>query len=164
MKSVKVFSLIAALMLIVSPYLFAEDDSEKFTPKIPVPAWFGEKEPLLAGSSWTMKEGTPRVYQLKPGGVLLVSNNTANPSNWMREGDTVILFENKEGNYYYMRWQGTYDSKTKTIKGFYLGSDGHTFSFTMNLVPGTLADESPELDAIFDAVTKQLLENGLEWE
>jgi len=159
----RLFSIVFFISLL-SPYLFAEGNSKNIKPRIPVPAWFGEKEPLLAGSSWTMDAGPTRLYQLEPGGVLLVSNNTANPSNWMREGNTVTLFENKEGDYYYMRWQGTYDSETKTIKGSYLGSDGHTFNFTMNQFPKTFAVENPELDAAFDAVTKWLLEEGLEWE
>jgi hypothetical protein len=50
---------------------------------------FGEREPLLAGTTW-IHQGTNTIYQLKAGGEL-VRQGLPYEDNWSRDGDSVKL-------------------------------------------------------------------------
>jgi hypothetical protein len=83
---------------------------------------FGEKEPLLAGTAWH-QQNSDVIYQFRAGGELAFPENTRQ-HNWSREGDSVVMFIAKYGDYYRVQWIGTYDAAAQTIQGTWQTQDG----------------------------------------
>jgi Flp pilus assembly protein TadD len=118
----------AAALLASAAVLFVSScGSAKFIP--PADTVFGEKAPLLAGTKWQLQE-THEIFQLRAGGELVVPG--ASQSNWSRDGDSIVFFIGKgHGDYYWNRWQGTYDAETQTMWGTWQNSGDFSRFFTL---------------------------------
>ncbi|MDR1326322.1 MAG: hypothetical protein LBK00_09840 [Treponema sp.] len=96
-------------------------------------AYHGEETPVLAGTIWEFRAsngGTDRIKFL-PGGRANISG--INDFTWERTDATVKIVQRKGWSYL----EGTYDPETKRISGNGQNSDGRTWAFTMELLPGS---------------------------
>ncbi|MDR2537131.1 MAG: hypothetical protein LBC46_02385 [Treponema sp.] len=92
----------------------------------------GEDTPVLAGTLWGYRDSdgdTRRIVFLLGGGMKL---NDASYT-WERR-DTTVRFVSSYG-YFYM--EGAYNPETKSIIGNGQNSYGKTWTFTMELLPGS---------------------------
>lgn len=127
------------VVFIVLGLACASSQSPQFRP--PDGMKFGEREPLLAGTTWQNQKGT-QIYQFKADGGLIISG-FPDGGNWSRDGDSVIFYLSKEGDRYWVRFNGTYDAPTQTMWGTSENSDGSSGSFTFTKYTGVSPQAAP---------------------